>query len=194
MEIHRMKRPATLFSGLALAALMVLAAPSSSTAQMIIARSVIGSGGNIGASGGGFSMASTIGQPVIGPVAGGGLNLHQGFWFTLPQGVGSVDYPSTGAVAGTVRNWPNPFSASTTIFYTLATKSNVKVVVYSASGEVVRSLFSGPQESGEQNVLWDGIDNNGDRASAGMYIYTIEAPGARNEQGFSARGKMLIVR
>ena len=49
----------------------------------VLARAVIGSGG-VHASGAGFDLDATAGQPVAGPVAGGAFGLGAGFWAAAP--------------------------------------------------------------------------------------------------------------
>ena len=73
-----------------------------------------------------------------------------------------------------LQNYPNPFNPSTQIMYTLPKTSSVKIVIYDMLGSKVRTLFSGSQDAGYKNVLWNATNDQGDPVSAGMYIYTIE--------------------
>jgi len=169
-----------------------LLTPTGALAQYAIPRSVIASGGVVNSSGGGYTMGATIGQPVIGWTSGAGLNLHQGFWFPLPNVPASVDVPVVGVHGA--RNWPNPFSTSTTIYYTLPERSHVNVVVYNAAGDLVRQLVSGTAEGGEQNIVWDGLNDDGERVGAGMYVFLVDARGQGGKPTLCTRGKMVVVR
>lgn len=179
--------------GLVAVALLVLAAASSTAhAQFSIPRSVIASGGIVNSSGGGYVMGATIGQPVIGWTNGSSYNLHQGFWFPRINGSLSVDAPVAGVDGA--RNWPNPFSTSTTIYYSLSERSRVHLTVYNAAGEKVRDLFNGTAEAGDQNILWDGLNDAGEVVGAGMYIFAVDAFGNGGRPTLTARGKMVVVR
>ena len=48
---------------------------------------VIAGGGTTDASGGDYTLAATIGQPVAGLAAGGGYTLDAGFWQSVPAAV-----------------------------------------------------------------------------------------------------------
>ncbi len=173
-------------------ALAILSLATSAQAQYAIPRSVIANGGVVNSSGGGFAMGATIGQPVIGWTTGSSFDLHQGFWFPVPTGPASVDVPIVGVEGA--RNWPNPFSGSTTIYYTLPERSHVRVVVYNTAGELVRDLFNAQAEPGEQNLPWDGLNQAGERVGAGMYIFAVDARGQAGRPTLYARGKMMVVR
>ena len=87
-----------------------------------------------------------------------------------------------------LQNYPNPFNPSTQIMYTLPKTSSVKIVIYDMLGSKVRTLFSGSQDAGYKNILWNATNDQGDPVSAGMYIYTIEA------ERFFASKKMILLK
>jgi flagellar hook assembly protein FlgD len=72
--------------------------------------------------------------------------------------------------------------------YTLPKTSSVKIVIYDMLGSKVRTLFSGSQDAGYKNILWNATNDQGDPVSAGMYIYTIEA------ERFFASKKMILLK
>jgi hypothetical protein len=76
---------------------------------------------------------------------------------------------------GLGQNYPNPFNPSTTIRYTLAEASDVRLVVYNVIGQEVRTLVNAAQPSGAYNVVWDGRDAIGRQVATGMYIYRLVA-------------------
>ena len=57
---------------------------------------------------------------------------------------------------------------------------SVHVDIYSASGELVRRMELGAQNSGRINFGWDGLDQNGARLQPGQY--TLKAEAASNGQ------------
>ncbi|MCB9465291.1 MAG: T9SS type A sorting domain-containing protein [Candidatus Eisenbacteria bacterium] len=69
---------------------------------------------------------------------------------------------------------PNPFRGSTAIRFQLAEQTDVRVDVYSISGRLVRSLYSGSMAAGSQEVTWDGRTSVGARAESGVYLYRLQ--------------------
>ena len=69
---------------------------------------------------------------------------------------------------------PNPFNPATTIRYALPEASHVSVMVYSASGRLVRVLVDAMQNAGSQSVQWDGRDDLGGAVPSGVYLYRVQ--------------------
>jgi hypothetical protein len=72
---------------------------------------------------------------------------------------------------------PNPMTTSSRIDFTLVKAANVKLVIYGLNGQRIRTLLDGPMSAGPQSVNWDGLDDHGHRARAGVYFYRLETPG-----------------
>ncbi|KAA3611158.1 MAG: T9SS C-terminal target domain-containing protein [Calditrichaeota bacterium] len=68
------------------------------------------------------------------------------------------------------QNYPNPFNPSTTINYSLAKDENVKLEVYSISGQLVKTLVKENQSAGNYNVVFEA--NN---LASGIYIYRLSS-------------------
>jgi hypothetical protein len=66
--------------------------------------------------------------------------------------------------------FPNPFSASTTINFSLAQAGPVSVTIYGVDGRMVRSLASGRREAGVYHLEWNGRDDQGNALSSGIYF------------------------
>ena len=86
------------------------------------------------------------------------------------------------------QNYPNPFNPSTNITYSIPDRSNVKITVYDAIGREVNTLVNNNLNSGTYKTSWDGKDNFGNKASSGIYIYTIEA------KNFVQSRKMVLLK
>jgi hypothetical protein len=69
------------------------------------------------------------------------------------------------------QNYPNPFNPVTKIEYDIPGDGNVSLVVYDVLGRQVITLVNGFQTAGYHDVLWDGTDERGKKAGAGIYIY-----------------------
>ena len=73
------------------------------------------------------------------------------------------------------QNCPNPFNAKTTISYSLEKAGEVKLAVFDLAGRKVANLFSGIQNAGNYQIVWDGADDNGVGVSSGIYFYRLTA-------------------
>ena len=77
-------------------------------------------------------------------------------------------------------NYPNPFTNSTTIEYSLARPARVSLTVYDALGRVVaRPVIDGAAYPGIHRVVWDGATLDGRAARSGSYFYVLEVEGRR---------------
>ena len=71
-------------------------------------------------------------------------------------------------------NYPNPFNPTTII--KLSAKddnTSLKVMIYNIKGKLVTNLFSGKIDRGIKEIVWNGIDMNGNATSSGVYFYKI---------------------
>ncbi len=95
----------------------------------------------------------TYGQPTA--IDNSGLN-HTPMNFTLEQ------------------NYPNPFNPTTTIEYSIAKAQNVRLVIYNALGQKVRTLVNGVQSAGTHRFIWNGKNERGLNVPSGLYFYRLE--------------------
>jgi hypothetical protein len=86
------------------------------------------------------------------------------------------------------QNSPNPFGARTRIEYDSPRAGTVRIQIFDVSGQLVRTLFDGTAGAGTRSVEWDGLCDDGKPAPAGVYLYTLDAGGARSS------GRMSLVR
>jgi hypothetical protein len=86
------------------------------------------------------------------------------------------------------QNFPNPFNPSTTINFDLPVTELVKFNIYNNLGQKVRSLTNREFTAGTNQVQWDGLDEFGKEAPAGVYYYQIQAG------SFQATNKMLLIK
>jgi hypothetical protein len=70
---------------------------------------------------------------------------------------------------------PNPARGASVLRFTLPHTGPVNLALYDAGGRRVRSLASGTLAAGEQLVRWDGRDDSGHEAPAGLYFARLEA-------------------
>lgn len=73
--------------------------------------------------------------------------------------------------------YPNPFNPVTHIRYQLPEKADVSLHIYNNRGQLVRELVSGPRQSGEYKVAWDGLDDHGVPVTSGLYLCHLNTDG-----------------
>ena len=75
-------------------------------------------------------------------------------------------------------SYPNPFNPVVVIPLDLAADAQaVSLTVYDVLGRRVRSVWQGPLGAGRHRFTWDGRDEAGRAAAAGVYIYRVEIDG-----------------
>jgi len=86
-----------------------------------------------------------------------------------------------------VLSYPNPYSLSSgkplTFWGTGVAYGTIKI--YTLSGELVKTL---KETNGEDKIVWDGRNENGERIVRGIYFFTTKNPKERNT------GKFTVVR
>jgi len=70
---------------------------------------------------------------------------------------------------------PNPFNPSTTIDYELPENGLVNITIYDITGRHISTLVSSHQYAGYKSIQWNATNNHGERVSAGIYLYKIQA-------------------
>ncbi|MBD3163347.1 MAG: hypothetical protein GF346_12780 [Candidatus Eisenbacteria bacterium] len=74
------------------------------------------------------------------------------------------------------QNRPNPFRPATAIRYSLPQAGPVRLEIFDVGGRLVRTLVDDPhREAGRHRVGWDGRDDAGRSARAGIYFYRLHA-------------------
>lgn len=75
------------------------------------------------------------------------------------------------------QNYPNPFNAATVIEYEIPENINrVTAVIYNILGQPIRRLMDNASlESGVHQLVWDGVDDSGNRVASGIYYIQISA-------------------
>ncbi len=86
---------------------------------------------------------------------------------------GPVAIPA--ASSALYQNEPNPFNPSTKIRYFASSDCDVSLDVFDAAGRLVRRLESGRTGKGTHAVEWNGLDERGNRSSAGVYFCRLRA-------------------
>lgn len=70
-------------------------------------------------------------------------------------------------------NYPNPFSASTTINFSLKARADIVISIYSMNGQLLETLAEASYTTGSHEVIWTSSSNQ----KPGIYFCTIQENG-----------------
>ena len=70
-------------------------------------------------------------------------------------------------------NFPNPFNSSTEISFSVQNKTFIQLTIYDITGNKIIDLVQKSYQPGQHKVRWNGLNQNGNEVSSGMYIYTM---------------------
>ncbi len=103
--------------------------------------------------------------------------------------VGADDVSTPIARTVLYQNAPNPFNPRTRVRFAVGTEAFVTLGVYDVSGRLVRTLVSGVHPVGAYTAEWDGLTDDGERISSGVYWARLTT-----SAGFSAATKMVVLK
>jgi hypothetical protein len=86
------------------------------------------------------------------------------------------------------QNHPNPFNPTTTIRFSIAEDSHVRLAVYDVTGRLVRTLVNEARRANTYELEWDGRNDASQPVATGMYFYRITAG------KFTQTRKMLLLK
>ena len=89
--------------------------------------------------------------------------------------------PAVGVENSLEQNYPNPFSQTTTIKYSLAKPGTVNLALYDMHGRLIKSMVNGWKDAGTYTVQLEKTSLQG-----GLYFYKMQT------NGFSAARKLII--
>ncbi len=73
------------------------------------------------------------------------------------------------------QNYPNPFNPTTDFLFSLKNASNVKIQVYDVMGRLVTTLFNEDLPMGNFKATWDGLNDDSQSVSSGIYYVKLTA-------------------
>jgi hypothetical protein len=98
------------------------------------------------------------------------------------------DAPDGLVPRGRVAGYPNPFGPTTSIRWMLSEGGTVTVGIYDLSGRLVRGFAPARREAGEQELMWDGLSDDGRAVPSGVYFCRVGGA------GLAEVGKVVLVR
>jgi len=130
--------------------------------------------------------------PLEGPVTLTITNIAGEGGIPLSNEVGapfmSTEDPAIVGEYSLSNNYPNPFNPSTTINYAVKEAGEVSVIIYDMLGREVNVLVSEYLQPNTYNVIWNGMNQNGQQVASGVYYYKMVA------NNFVDTKKMLFVK
>lgn len=108
------------------------------------------------------------------------------FEFGQFTSVGSDRRDKTGAF-DLKQNYPNPFNPETEIRFSLPIDGTMDLSIFNLQGQHIRTLARGQQTAGLKKVIWDGLDDKGNKVRSGIYLYHLQV------KGYSLTRKMAFL-
>jgi len=140
-------------------------------AQYALPDYAFGNGGGI-ISGSGNHIAGILGQSAIGITSNTENRISSGFWKMVGNEPTGLENITENHGFGLDQNFPNPFSLSTIIRYTLPRSSSVAIKLFDLQGREIITLIDAKLPQGEHTVRF-----NANGISAGVYMYRLESNG-----------------
>ena len=92
----------------------------------------------------------------------------------------NVEASSVAATTALNPSYPNPFNSETVLSYTLPTAADIRLEVFTLSGQRVAILHAGFQAAGYHTIALDASD-----LASGVYLYRLTTPEGRFAQKFT---------
>ncbi len=88
--------------------------------------------------------------------------------------------PDVGPPVGPTLAVPrNPFPVGSEIRFSLPAPADIRLDLVDIAGRRVAQLTNGPRSAGEHRVRWNGTEDDGDRAAAGLYFVRLDTGSRR---------------
>ncbi|GEM_PF-2289560 len=107
-----------------------------------------------------------------------------------------VEQPQTAPVYDyqLAQNYPNPFNPETKFVFALPQAGEVKLNIYSLTGQLVRALVDGKIAAGRHEIPWNGQDQFGLTVANGVYWYQLIVTGEGGKMAFRETKKMAVLK
>lgn len=71
-------------------------------------------------------------------------------------------------------NYPNPFNPSTNIRFDIPAQTYIRLDVFNALGNLVKTILDATKDAGSYSITWNGTDNEGNLLSTGIYFFRLK--------------------
>ncbi len=117
----------------------------------------------------------------------GNTGTHDPISLTIPD-INNDDPNAPNIEISSIYNYPNPFSNSTKIGFSMKESGNLDVTIYDSKGQLIKTLYKGHFSQQDFIKVWDAKDSNGKEVSSGIYMYVIKT----DENNHT--GKMILTK
>lgn len=83
--------------------------------------------------------------------------------------------PEIRIISGNLNIFPNPFSTTTKISFSLNKTGNTQIKIYSIQGKLINTLINDNKLPGEHVIIWEGKDKNGKGVDNGLYLVRLQS-------------------
>jgi len=87
-----------------------------------------------------------------------------------------------------IGNYPNPFNPETSIAFSLAENTRVRLEIFNIRGQKVKTLLDEEMAQGEHSVIWRGETDRGGNSGSGVYFYRMTT------DDYTETGKMMLLK
>ncbi|MDO9578160.1 MAG: carboxypeptidase regulatory-like domain-containing protein [Candidatus Cloacimonadales bacterium] len=113
---------------------------------------------------------------------------------SIPSNEVEVEVVSAGnnlisASAELIGNYPNPFNPQTQIAFAVNEPGNVRIEIFNIKGELISTILNDNVSAGQHSVTWEGLDNNFNPVSSGVYMYRMVTT-----NNYSSTKKMILLK
>lgn len=118
-----------------------------------------------------------IGLPNFEPMAISAISTFASTRTCLQTPQATVDPPEPSALDQFASPAPNPSSGETALSFHLLRSARVELEIYDVAGHRVRRLVNEDRAAGWNSIPWNGLDESGNAAQAGVYYARLHAAG-----------------
>ena len=120
------------------------------------------------------------GRTILSSVVRSQENIHKLYGGVVPELAAREHLPIAGL--GALQVYPNPFNPRTTVGFSLARASQIRLSVHDVTGHRLAVLAAGRYPAGRHTLVWDGGDENGRDLPSGTYLMRCEGDGMVSSQ------------
>lgn len=107
---------------------------------------------------------------------------------TVGDGTTGPTTPDIPVFTALLNAYPNPFNPNTNLRYSLKEAGSVRMDIYNAKGQLVRSMNASHATPGYFSMTWDGRDASGKQVGSGVYMYRMTSG------QYTAAKKMILAK
>jgi hypothetical protein len=104
-----------------------------------------------------------------------------------------ADLSTTPATFALDQNYPNPFNPTTTLRFSLAEGSTVRLKIFNVIGQEVGTLAEGQYSAGAHTITWDATNAAGAALGTSVYIARLDITPSSGGETMTFVRKMVLL-